>query len=301
MEEELKIIETNEQLAQFIGKSEDQFIPKANSGKVWFWPSEKDVTPIETIDVKITPDTIVKERETIQDRIKSVASQLCGEIEGELDKYYITKKSNFLLYNFLSDKKITPQVATHIERRYVNNFNELFDAVNEVDSQLIEGYSFLSREQLIARANFIKGIVEDCSRYLNNTRSNAPRKKRYIAPAKRIKGLKYLAEFQELKIMSITPEKIIDSKQLWVYNIKTRQLAQYVTNSTNGLQVKGSTIQGYHETESIGKTLRKPAEVLKKVLEGGAIALRKVMDGINSKSKPLTGRINKDTILLRVG
>ena len=57
--------------------------------------------------------------------------------------------------------------------------------------------------------------------------------------------------------------------------------------------------ENYKYSESISKTLRKPEAVLKKVLEGGKIVLRKVMGEINSKPVELNGRINKDTILLR--
>jgi hypothetical protein len=66
------------------------------------------------------------------------------------------------------------------------------------------------------------------------------------------------------------------------------------------LDVKGSAIQNYKYNESICKTLRKPKDVLSKVLDGGKIVLRKVMSQINAKESELNGRINKDTILLRV-
>jgi hypothetical protein len=50
----------------------------------------------------------------------------------------------------------------------------------------------------------------------------------------------------------------------------------------------------------VSKTLRKPKDVLSRVLDGGKVVLRKVMGEINSKPQELNGRINKDTILLRV-
>jgi hypothetical protein len=73
-----------------------------------------------------------------------------------------------------------------------------------------------------------------------------------------------------------------------------------VATDQAGLGVKGSGIENYKYSESISKTLRKPKDVLDRVLNGGKIVLRKVMGEINSKPSELNGRINKDTILLRV-
>jgi len=48
------------------------------------------------------------------------------------------------------------------------------------------------------------------------------------------------------------------------------------------------------------KKLRKPEVVLPEVLNGGKVILRNLLDGINSVPHWLNGRINKDTILLKV-
>ena len=67
-----------------------------------------------------------------------------------------------------------------------------------------------------------------------------------------------------------------------------------------GLSVKGSTLVGYDEKTSQIKTLRKPDEQLKKLQEGGKIVLRKFMDEIKCKPKTATGRINNETVLVRI-
>jgi hypothetical protein len=68
----------------------------------------------------------------------------------------------------------------------------------------------------------------------------------------------------------------------------------------SGLTVKGTTLLGYDEKLSVTKTLRKPQDVLKRLLEGGKLVLRKIMDEVKSKEKPARGRINSDVILVRV-
>ena len=115
-----------------------------------------------------------------------------------------------------------------------------------------------------------------------------------------MKSLKYKTEDTENKLVSINPVKIIGAEKLWIYNVKTRKLGVYVTSDAAGLDVKGSSILNYKYSESISKTLRKPKDVLSRVLDGGKVVLRKVMNEINAKPQELNGRINKDTILLRV-
>ena len=67
-----------------------------------------------------------------------------------------------------------------------------------------------------------------------------------------------------------------------------------------GLSVKGSTLTGFDEKTSIVKTLRKPTEQLNKLKDGGKVTLRKFMDDIKCKAKTATGRINKETVLVRI-
>ena len=67
-----------------------------------------------------------------------------------------------------------------------------------------------------------------------------------------------------------------------------------------GLSIKGTTLQGYDPESSVTKTVRKPNDVLPNVLNGGKRILKKMMDDINSKASEPNGRINSETILLRV-
>ena len=110
--------------------------------------------------------------------------------------------------------------------------------------------------------------------------------------------MKYMKEQGLLK--SIPPEKVIGANQLWVYNTKTKVLAVYHSDNAKGFTVKGSTLQNFDEKLSIGKRLRKPEKTLPTVLESGKIKLRKIMEELTTMQLNLTGRINDDTILLRV-
>jgi hypothetical protein len=89
-------------------------------------------------------------------------------------------------------------------------------------------------------------------------------------------------------------------KELWIYNSKTRKLGKYVASDFNELGVKGTTIINFDETKSVQKTLRKPAEQLKEFKAAGKVQLRKFLEEINAVDTKMNGRINEETILLKV-
>ena len=101
-------------------------------------------------------------------------------------------------------------------------------------------------------------------------------------------------------MVSINPADIIGAKELWIFNIKTRKLGKYVANEYMELGVKGTSITGYNENQSVQKTLRKPEDQLKEFKAAGKVALRKFLEDIKAVDIKLNGRINEDTILLKV-
>jgi hypothetical protein len=154
---------------------------------------------------------------------------------------------------------------------------------------------------MIEGAKFFGLVATDAEKLASNkSAARKPRKKKPVSFEKKVARLKYKKDDIENKLVSIDPIKIMGAQQLWVYNVKTRKLGVYVASDDAGLLVKGSSIENYKYSESICKTLRKPKDVLSRVLDGGKVVLRKVMSEINSKPIELNGRINKDTILLRV-
>jgi hypothetical protein len=66
------------------------------------------------------------------------------------------------------------------------------------------------------------------------------------------------------------------------------------------LGVKGTSITGFDEIKSVQKTLRKPEEQLKEFKAAGKVQLRKFLEDIKAVDIKLNGRINEDTILLKV-
>ena len=112
--------------------------------------------------------------------------------------------------------------------------------------------------------------------------------------------MNYCPEDKTYKLKSVNPRDIIGSLQLWVFNVKTRKLGVYHANDAGGLTVKGSTLQNFSETKSIQKTVRKPEELIPEVVSGGKVFLRNVIMNIRAVESLMNGRLNKDTVLLKI-
>jgi hypothetical protein len=75
----------------------------------------------------------------------------------------------------------------------------------------------------------------------------------------------------------------------------------YRARGPAGLTVKRTSIDGYDNDASLIKRIgRKPEEYVKKVLSGGKITLRKLMEEIKSEPTTFTDRINTNTVILKV-
>jgi hypothetical protein len=127
-----------------------------------------------------------------------------------------------------------------------------------------------------------------------------PRKTKVVPKDKLVAKLKFMKSNEPLKLVSINPADIIGTKELWIFNTKTRKLGKYVAAEFNDLGVKGTTITGFDEFKSVQKTVRKPEEKLKEFKAAGKVQLRKFLEDINATDTRMNGRINEDTILLKV-
>ena len=149
-------------------------------------------------------------------------------------------------------------------------------------------------------AEIYNAIVSACDMIITSQKANQTRTKKPVAKDKIVARLKYQKEDTTLKIASVNPIDILESAELWVYNVKTRKLGKYVAEEHATLQVKGTTILYFDEKQSVQKTLRKPLEQLASFNKGNKVFVRKFMDSIKTTETKLNGRINDQTILLKV-
>lgn len=230
---------------------------------------------------------------SIQDRVRSKADMLITMVEEELDN--VMNGESFEIYSFLQKHEVTPQVAGYIRDYYL----PMKEEAELDDEQVKEAYG----KKLKFWRNFYCTLIADCDRFINNKKAvkiRKPREKKVKSAVDVVKNLKYQKEEPSLKIVSVHPAEIVGCNQLWVYNTKYKKLTQYNASGPAGIQVKGTTLIGYDTETSLSKGLRKPDISIQQLLSAGKVSLRKFMEELKTVSSAPNGRINEQTILLRV-
>jgi hypothetical protein len=238
---------------------------------------------------------------SIQERVQSKVDFFIMELEGKFDDVWHEQSGEeFVPYTWMVENEVKPMHASKIAEYFKQRASDWIEIIESKDEYVKESYP-RPRKEMIEAAKFFGLVATDAEKLASNkSAARKPRKKKPISFEKKVKNLKFKKDDIENKLVSIDPVKIMGAQKLWIYNTKTRKLGVYTAFDDAGLSVKGSSIENYKYSESVSKTLRKPKDVLSRVLDGGKVVLRKVMGEINSKPQELNGRINKDIILLRV-
>lgn len=261
---------------------------------------KKEITSILISDIaeeETVVDTSDIPKITIQDRLNEKTSATIGELEGYYDELEEIK-----FYDFLVSQNVPQAQLGKIEKVFVDRRAELELAQTKQDEQLVEAYKHYKALDFKKRFAWIDSLVESIEQYRGVKKATKKaRVKRTPSAEKVIAKLKYMKEYAALKLVSINPVDIINAQELWTYNTKTRKLFKYIADGLTGpLNIKGSSITGFDVTKSVGKTLRKPEEKLKEFSKAGKVALRTFLTDIKATETLANGRINEDTILLKV-
>ncbi len=260
----------------------------------------KDVEEEEVTEKKET--TVVV---SIQDRVREATFGMTEEIEDALESFATDPEAfdpkSFKLLNLLRGKQAKAAHARIIRDYYSRQYNEYIELQEGKCEQLKEAYSHLSKAQIKKITAFYNEILSACDMLMQEAKVNRkPRAKKSKPIEKIIEKLKYLKQDDKLKLVSISPTDIVGAKELWVFNVKTRKLGRYSAGEFSELGVKGTSITGFDTIKSVQKTLRKPEEQLKEFKAAGKVALRKFLEDIKAVDIKLNGRINEDTVLLKV-
>ena len=243
---------------------------------------------------------------SIQERVRDAAYRMTEEIENAIESFQADAENfdpkAFKMLNMLKAVEAKAAHARIIKEFYSKDLAELEElASGNGDEQLKEGYSHRSRKQIKNLIIFYQEIMAACTMLAQEAKVNrAPRAKKAVPAEKIVAKLKYMKTNEPLKLVSINPADIIGAGELWIFNTKTRKLGKYIAAEFNTLGVKGTTITGFNEHTSVQKTIRKPEEKLKEFKAAGKVQLRKFLDDVNATDTKMNGRINEDTILLKV-
>lgn len=243
----------------------------------------------------------VVKRPSIQDALAAKQSEFFGDLEGEIDNFILNdcRKTDFNLFKYLQGNNSPKVFGTAVKGLLEARINEI--AQVPADEQLAEAYGCYTAAQRGRLENFLLELIEDGQRWADFKKANQKVRVKKAKPAGvQVAKLKYLKEFAELGLTSISAPGIIGAQQLWVYNTKNKKLGCYLATGSTGFSVRGTSLQGYDPETSVQRTLRKPDVITKQVLEAGKVQLRKILSDLTTTETKLNGRINSETILLRV-
>jgi hypothetical protein len=254
------------------------------------------------VDPKEKAAKIEVKAPTIQDRMNVIAEKHELHFLELEDSLYEGKTVDPKAYDYLIGKNVPQAMLGKIVAIFESHYAEFQEAKTTKDEDLKDAYAYMKTADWKRYDAFYTALFDGFTQYgqvKKATKKASVRKP--PAKEKLVAKLKYLKTETTLKLVSVNPVDIIGAQVLWVYNAKTRKLGKYVAEELGGaLNVKGTTIIGYSEAKSTQKTVRKPEVQLKEFMSANKVELRKFLENIKTTEVKLTGRINEDTVLLKI-
>jgi hypothetical protein len=240
--------------------------------------------------------------EQIHARLKEKTSRCLGELEGAIDEFILSdfKKLPDTLSILRTHDLKDPHTGPYIVNFMKKWADECRIALTEKDPVINEAYQNYTLVQLKKMVGLYDQIISDTLKVMGEHVAAKPqRAKRVKSPEQQIKKLKFCETYAPLSLTSIRPIRIVGASELFAYNTKTRMLTHYHAENETGLGIKGSTVTNY-ATTSRTKKLRKPEVHLPKLLTSGKVILKHFMENLTTRDGKVTGRINTDTVLLKI-
>jgi len=265
--------------------------------------AKASMTSVAKEEVKETPTN----RPNVQEIMREKASEVAGELEGIFDEYIkdgAKASHSFKIIDEVKKKNILSQHISIISDVWKKKLVEFSLVLEGKDSDLAQGYAFLTKTQIKNIIKFIEQVLSELNSYISVKKTTrAPRARKPVSVEKQVSKLKYLRSFKDealkLDLTSIHPTKLHGASECWVYDTAKRKLHHYVADEySKTFTVKGNTILGFDTRNSEMKTLRKPAEQLKEIM-GSKPAARKYFKEIKAVATTPNGRFNENLIILK--
>jgi hypothetical protein len=241
---------------------------------------------------------------TIQDRLREKAQEISGEVEGWLDDLILNKKAPVKAVDeFVGLFKGADLKGPHmkfIQLAFKRRADHAISVAEGKDRELLDAYSNFTKPELKKLSQFYQNLLSATDMLQEAAKVvRAPRKKKPLSTEKLVSKLKYRKDDASLGLVSLNPAQIISARELWVYNTKTRKLAQYRAMDERGLLVKGASLDNF-SSDSLEKTLRKPADTLAEFKRASKVKLRTFLKDLATVDVPASGKLNENHIILRI-
>ena len=146
------------------------------------------------------------------------------------------------------------------------------------------------------RASIKAGAKGAKARKMASTASEVDRKGEKAATK-----VTYKDEDDALGIRSVDPVNLVGSEAAVIYNTKTRHIEFYRAKQGMKLSFQGARIVNFDEASSIGKTIRKPETDLPHWTRATTVRRLEVLsDGIRGKKWEPSGKMNRNTIIIKI-
>ena len=256
------------------------------------------------------PEVVVAEvapavaKPNIQDRLREKVSECAGELDGMFDEFVTAgakMSADYKPITVIRGLNVAPQMISDIANLWKHKLSEFETAIEGRDAQVVEGYSNFSKIQMRNIVKFCEAVINDCGAYVQITKvERKPRKVKSVPPEKRAAKFKVLMEFAELKLKGLPAASLVDKAEAWLYDTKKRKLIHLVADShTQAFTVKSNSIIGFSTIETMQKTVRKPADVVKAVQAAGKPAARKIYKDLTTTETPFNGRGTENLVILK--
>lgn len=276
---------------------------------------------LETVKVGVkseTDDNNEKESTKISplQRIESsVGESILTQLENMLD-VWMEDSSNLPapieLSNIVRTTGIPLQGYRYIYA-WLDSFIKEFELALDGEEYAKESYSHMKKGELRAWLKSFLKMKSDLEKLEDKQKEvkKKERKARVKKPKnqfqirkqirKKVEKIKYLEKDDELNLTSISPEKIIGSNHLFVYNTKYKNLGYITAMNRDGLDLKGMSVTNFNDKLSFNIKLRKPNEFFARFDE--KITLRKIendIEKLTTKKSKMNGRLGENILILKV-
>jgi hypothetical protein len=257
---------------------------------------EPEVVVVEAAPVVAKPN--------IQDRLREKVSECAGELDGMFDEFVVNgakMSADYKPITVIRGLNVAPQMISDIANIWKHKLAEFETVIEGKDAQLVEGYGNFSKIQMRNLVKFCEAVINDCGAYVQIKKvERKPRKVKSVPPEKRAAKFKVLMEFAELKLKGLPAASLVDKAEAWLYDTKKRKLIHLVADShTQAFTVKSNSIIGFSTIETMQKTVRKPADVVKAVQAAGKPAARKIYKDLTTTETPFNGRGTENLVILK--
>lgn len=255
--------------------------------------------------VEAEPAEDAPAKPNIQDRLREKVSECLGELDGLFDEFITSGaklNADYKPVSLMRSMNIAPQMVSNIKEVWTRKLAEFEEAVAGKDADLVRAYDYMTKTQLKNCVKFCELVITDCGSYVQIKKvERKPRKVKPVSPEKRAAKFKICAEFAELKLKSLPAAQLVDKTEAWLYDSKKRKLIHLVADEyAKVFTVKNNSIVGFSTTETVQKTLRKPAEQLKAITAVGKPAARKAFKDIKATEVAWNPRGTENLVILRV-